>query len=438
MQSIRDLAFTLIELLVVVAIIAILAAMLLPALSAAREKARRSSCMSNMKQVANALASYTGDYSDYFPSSPGWVGREQNWDSAEYCNSGTRKCVPFYKYGTATKDCDSVYKGKPNASASASEAGRGVLIFGNSRGYAHCWRTIGFGSKKLISGATYGAGLLNAAPMGAGMLVTGNYLSDVRSLHCPSGKGMGNESHTGDTRWDDMGVYTLDHWKTAGGFDGETLQYGNFNGREPYDGSLPIWCHYGYRNIPLAMDLPWTKAEEFSPTDDRTWIPGTMPKVMARCGQPFFRTVRELGERAILSDTFTKGVHLDGLGKVKPANGSDIVESLGAAGFGIRVHRDGYNVVYGDGHAAWYGDPQQRFIWHLEGYYQSWVPAWVTVHEHRNSIGCNFGYGNTSSLCAFGRGQSFETSGLALWHELDVAGGADVHAPLPSGLPAAP
>ncbi len=59
-------AFTLIELLVVIAIIAILAAILFPVFAKAREKARQSSCQSNLKQVGLAFMQYVQDYDERF------------------------------------------------------------------------------------------------------------------------------------------------------------------------------------------------------------------------------------------------------------------------------------------------------------------------------------------------------------------------------------
>ncbi|MCS6776569.1 MAG: DUF1559 domain-containing protein [Chloroherpetonaceae bacterium] len=73
MRSGHRSAFTLIELLIVIAIIAILAAMLFPVFAQAREKARQSGCISNLKQLATATMMYTQDYDETFPNAQ-WIG----------------------------------------------------------------------------------------------------------------------------------------------------------------------------------------------------------------------------------------------------------------------------------------------------------------------------------------------------------------------------
>jgi prepilin-type N-terminal cleavage/methylation domain-containing protein/prepilin-type processing-associated H-X9-DG protein len=63
----RIKGFTLIELLVVIAIIALLAAILFPVFARARENARKSSCMNNLKQIGVGLAQYSGDFDGFMP-----------------------------------------------------------------------------------------------------------------------------------------------------------------------------------------------------------------------------------------------------------------------------------------------------------------------------------------------------------------------------------
>jgi len=90
----RTRAFTLIELLVVIAIIAILAAILFPVFAQARESARRTSCLSNEKQISLAVIMYTQDYDESFPllftpadgSDPTSFGFKLGWHSYAWQN----------------------------------------------------------------------------------------------------------------------------------------------------------------------------------------------------------------------------------------------------------------------------------------------------------------------------------------------------------------
>jgi prepilin-type N-terminal cleavage/methylation domain-containing protein/prepilin-type processing-associated H-X9-DG protein len=128
--------FTLIELLVVIAIIAILAAILFPVFAQARDKARQTACLSNMKQASLAIIMYQQDYDESFPlDDQEYLGEVYNYDM-----SWTKAVQPYVK-NLAMFVCpngafDSSIDGKPDADPTHSGAA-------GSETNAPQWPTIG-------------------------------------------------------------------------------------------------------------------------------------------------------------------------------------------------------------------------------------------------------------------------------------------------------
>ena len=449
-------AFTLIELLVVIAIIAILAAMLLPALAAAREKSRRTACINQLKQMAVGLQNYLSDYDQYFPSWTGYGGPSvSSWsttyswepfDDGWYSNpreahqrvsfqgGGSGSSYPavsgeVWGYYNPTFKHRTIYAGRTDYSAGPPPTTT-----------SSCWV-----EKSNFSRTDATKHELAMGPVGLGFLVEGKYVEDARVFFCPSAGGtmpvdfQRNNYHTKFSA-----ATSVKALQGAGGYDHESIAFGDWTRQPLWNGTgdfygLAVQSDYHYRNVGIC--LPWWGSYHDNRTGNdllgqpsqgainspvRFYLGYTKPKVMTAVGCATFKTQKLLKDRAIVSDTFSWKYQDERYISIEDGGtGASASYSL-EPGYGEFAHRDGYNVLYGDWSAKWYGDPQKHIMW------PKWFGGATNDHADYQSTDGNYAtnaWDNTDYYYVNRMGSH------CIWNQFDMHKGIDLHDTEPTSYP---
>ena len=258
--------------------------------------------------------------------------------------------------------------------------------------------------------------------VGLGRIHETGYMSDARTFYCPTAGETMRPDHyyyiSGAVQYDyyrSDAASRLSELKTAGGFDAASLSRGEWPSQNAWwctatnnyanKGFRVIQGNYNYRNMPAVIPGPGVAGV----TRHSVPLKYTKPTVSVEAGCPTFKTQRLLGGRAIVSDSFSKSM---------PYGGYTF------AGMGQEGHREGYNVLYGDWHAKWYGDPQQAIIWwdtpSASGW--SWNRSEIAGLDICGVSELQTNPTTSSTYNYYGPGS------VSVWHQFDVAEQIDVDA----------